>query len=81
MRHECDRGGWGVRAPDLLAVVGHTDSVGGRGATAKGAGVTASYRQHSNAASALVDHDQGSGGQVGLMLIESGNDRAFQMVR
>ena len=38
-------------------------------------------RQHSNAASALVNHDQGPGGQVGLMLIESGNDRLLQKVR
>ena len=39
-----------------------------------------SYRQHSNPASALVNHDQGARGQVGLMLVESGDDRAFQVV-
>ena len=40
-----------------------------------------SYRQNSNPASAFVNHDQGPSGQVGSMLIESGNDRLFQIVR
>ena len=40
-----------------------------------------SYRQHSNPASTVVYHDQGPKGQVGLMLIESGNDQPLQKVR
>ena len=40
-----------------------------------------SDRQNANPAAALVNHDQGAGRQVGLVLVESGDDRAFQVVR
>ena len=41
---------------------------------------TVSYWQHSDPATVFVNHDQGSGGQVCLMLIECCDDRHLQVV-
>lgn len=43
-------------------------------------GLEALYRQHSNPASDFVYHDQRSGGQVGLVLIEGSQNRSLRML-
>lgn len=63
---------------DGLAVEGSsTTRIGSRPPV----GIAVSNWQHSNPASALVNNDQGSGGQVSLVLIESGDHGVFQVVR
>lgn len=39
-----------------------------------------SDRQNADSTSALVNHDQGTGRQVGLVLVESGDDRTLKVV-